>query len=57
LYDLEKDPHEMKSVYDDPLYAEIRANLQKKLNELRLKYMDSDEVTNSFLPKKKNKNL
>ena len=52
LYDLEKDPHEMKSVYDDPSYAGIRAILHKKLEELRVKYKDTDEVTRSFLPKK-----
>lgn len=55
LYDLEKDQHEMKSVYDDPAYADIRATLHKKLDELRVKYKDTDEVTKSFLPEKKNK--
>jgi arylsulfatase A-like enzyme len=54
LFDLEKDPHEMKSVYNDPSYAEIQANLHQKLIELRIKYKDTDEVTNSFLPVKKN---
>ena len=53
LYDLEKDPHEMKNVYNDPSYRQIRKELLKKLDALRLKYKDSDEVTNSFLPKKK----
>jgi len=52
LYDLEKDPHEMKSVYDDPEYAIIKAVLLKKLKELRVKYKDTDEVTKSFLPVK-----
>jgi arylsulfatase A-like enzyme len=55
LYDLEKDPHEMKSVYDDPAYAGTRETLRKKLEELRVKYKDTDEVTKSFLPEKKNK--
>jgi Domain of unknown function (DUF4976) len=54
MFDLEKDPHEMKSVYNDPAYAEIQAKLYNKLNELRVKYKDTDEVTNSFLPLKKN---
>ena len=53
LYDLEKDPHEMKNVYTDPAYLRIRGDLHKKLDALRLKYKDSDEVTKSFLPKKK----
>jgi hypothetical protein len=51
LYDLEKDPKEMKSVYNDPAYSDIQANLLRKLNELRIKYKDTDEVTRSFLPK------
>lgn len=38
LYDLEKDPHEMKSVYDDPAYAEVRARLTKRLEELKEQY-------------------
>ena len=54
LFDLEKDPHEMKSVYNDPAYAEIQVKLHKKLIVLRAKYKDTDEVTNSFLPVKKN---
>jgi len=53
LYDLEKDPQEMKSVYDDPAYSEVRASLYKKLDELRVKYKDSDENARSFLPAKK----
>ena len=48
LYDLEKDPHEMRSVYNDPAYAGIQANLHKKLDELRAKYKDRDEVTGRF---------
>ena len=54
LYDLETDPHEMKNVYTDPFYAGIRSELHRKLEELRLKYKDSDEVTRSFLPPAKN---
>ncbi len=50
LYDLEKDPHEMKSVYNDPAYADIRADLYTRLEELRTKYKDSDEMNRSFLP-------
>jgi hypothetical protein len=43
----------MRSVYNDPAYAAIKSDLHKKLNELRVKYKDSDEVTRSFLPRKK----
>lgn len=60
LYDLEKDPHELNSVYTDPAYATIRITLDKKLNELRKKYKESDEIMNSYLPenrKKKGENV
>jgi arylsulfatase A-like enzyme len=50
MYDLEKDPMEMRSVYDDPEYAEIREDLHKRLEKIREKYGDSDELTESFLP-------
>ncbi len=49
LYDLEKDPHEMKSVYNDPAYADIRQTLHRELDELRKKYGDSDENDKRFL--------
>jgi arylsulfatase A-like enzyme len=35
LFDLEDDPQEMMSVYSDPNYAEVRAELEKKLAQLR----------------------
>ena len=38
LFDLEKDPNELKSVYDDPAYAAIRGELTKKLNQLKTQY-------------------
>ncbi len=41
LYDLETDPREMKSVYDDPAYAKIRSQLHKKLKTLQKKYQDT----------------
>ncbi len=43
LYDIQEDPHEMRSVYNDPAYAGVRENLHKRLDELRAKYGDSDE--------------
>ncbi len=49
LYDLEKDPDEMKSVYGDPAYAGIQADLHEKLTELRVKYGDSEELDKQFL--------
>ena len=38
LFDLEKDPLEMKSVYDHPAYATIRADLTAKLDALKQQY-------------------
>lgn len=35
LFDLENDPHEMNSVYDDPRYADQRQRLQQELDRLR----------------------
>lgn len=49
LYDLEKDPKEMKNVYADPTYREVKEEMHKKLIELREKYGDSDENDRQFL--------
>lgn len=38
LFDLQKDPEEMKSVYADKAYAGIRRNLEAKLAALRKQY-------------------
>ena len=40
LFDLEKDPHELKSVYDDPAYAETVKDLKAELERLRKQYGD-----------------
>jgi arylsulfatase A-like enzyme len=49
LYDLEKDPHEMKSVYNDPAYADVQRDMHKRLAELRAKYGDSEELDQKFI--------
>lgn len=49
LYDLEKDPQEMKNVYDDPEYTNVRENMHKRLAEMREKYGDSDENDQHYL--------
>jgi arylsulfatase A-like enzyme len=49
LYDLETDPMEMKNVYDDPSYAEIRTIMHRRLEEIRDYYGDSDENNQRFL--------
>ena len=49
LYDLEKDPYEMNSVYNEPEYADIRETLHQRLTELRAQYGDSDQNDEKFL--------
>lgn len=49
MYDLQKDPHEMKSVYNDPAYAKVQKELHARLTELRKKYCDSDELDQKFI--------
>jgi arylsulfatase A-like enzyme len=44
LYDLKKDPQEMRSVYDDPKYAEVVKELKAELKRLREKYRDTTGV-------------
>jgi arylsulfatase A-like enzyme len=51
LFDLAADPMEMKNVYNDPSYSEVRSDLHKKLSILMNKYGDSDALAKSFLPK------
>ena len=49
LYDLEEDPNEMNSVYDNPEYAEVQEQMHQRLTELRAEYGDSDENDQKFL--------
>ncbi len=49
LYDRLKDPLEMLNVYDAPDYAEIVKDLKTKLDELRVKYKDSEELDQHFI--------
>ena len=49
LYDREKDPQEMKNVYNDPEYADVVERLKKKLSELRIKYKDSRALDQKFI--------
>jgi hypothetical protein len=49
MYDLETDPMEMNNIYGDPEYAEVQADLHKRLEELREYYGDSDELNDKFL--------
>lgn len=49
LYDLEKDPNEMNSVYNDSSYAKVREEMHQKLENLRKQYGDSDEMNQKYL--------
>jgi arylsulfatase A-like enzyme len=49
MYDLEKDPHEMKSIYNNPEYADVQKMMHKRLAELRTKYGDSDALDQKFI--------
>ncbi len=42
LYDLKNDPQEMKSVYDDPAYADVVEQLKAELRRLRKLYRDDE---------------
>jgi hypothetical protein len=39
----------MTSVYGNPEYAEVQAQLHKRLEELRAQYGDSDELQQQYL--------
>jgi arylsulfatase A-like enzyme len=41
LYDLERDPRELRNVYDDPAYAGVREDLRRELERLRRHYGDN----------------
>jgi arylsulfatase A-like enzyme len=49
MYDLEKDPMEMRNIYDDPEYTGVREMLHKRLEEIREYYGDSDALNEKFL--------
>jgi len=49
LYDRLKDPMEMKSVYNDPAYADTVKDLKARLAELRVKYKDSKELDQKYI--------
>ena len=50
LYDLQKDPIEMRNVYDDPAYQKIVVQLKKELERLRKELKDNDQFADN-LPK------
>jgi arylsulfatase A-like enzyme len=50
MYDLRKDPREMRNVYSDPAYAKIVEELKKELYRLKKELKDDDQFANE-LPK------
>lgn len=44
LYDLETDPGEMRNLYSDNSYADIRKDLEKRLETLRILYGDTTSM-------------
>ena len=49
LYDLQNDPGEMKNVYDDPAYRQVRDSLTVQLRIDQKKYRDSDSLAQKIL--------
>ncbi len=49
MYDLENDPDEMTNIYDDPDYAAVKADMHRRLQDIRAKYGDSDELDQKYL--------
>ena len=43
MFDLEDDPLELNSVYDDPARAEVRAELETELARLRTELQVTEE--------------
>lgn len=42
MYDMVNDPQEMKNVYDDPAYADKRAQMHALLEKVQQDYQDTD---------------
>ncbi len=55
LYDLYRDPHEMRSVYNDPAYSAVQAQLLDHLNYLQKKYQDTAPGKDKYAYKPKTK--
>ena len=48
LFDLNKDPHEVHNVADDPAYADVKAELVAELKKWRNKVIDDQGVSDEF---------
>ncbi|MEX2565706.1 MAG: sulfatase [Cyclobacteriaceae bacterium] len=56
MYDLEADPNEMNSIYNNPEYKEVQEMLHTRLEELRDQYGDSDALNQQFIDRSLSKN-
>ena len=56
LYDRKKDPYELNNVYSEEDYSEVKENLHSRLELLREKYKDSDELNDFYIQKYLDKN-
>ena len=45
---MQRDPHEMRNVYDDPAYAEVRARLHAELERLQQECGDTDPCEREY---------
>lgn len=45
LFDLQRDPHELKSVYEDPNYSAVRKKMKAELDRLRAELNDQDQFS------------
>jgi arylsulfatase A-like enzyme len=53
LFDLERDPRELRSVHDDSNYADVRKQLEQKLIELQQQYGDTNPTADPPTAKKR----
>lgn len=51
LIDRIKDPQELKNVYDDPAYAQVRVDLHQRLEKLREQYGDNAQISQGYIDK------
>ena len=49
LYDRKNDPLELNNVYNDPKYADIVGKMKIKLDSIRERYKDSEELDQKFI--------
>jgi Domain of unknown function (DUF4976) len=52
LFDLKTDPHELRSVFEDPSYTSVRKELHSQLDRLRTELKEpADDPPESMIPR------